>query len=154
MFLMPLKNSCPEEVCHYCYSDGAPEIDNACKEHYIKHGKSTPGVPQTNAEIETRVRLVTNGARVALETGGAPNCFWPFAARHYCMTRNIRMVKGDSAWNKRTGKGHFTGPRIPFFHRIQFFPSPTSTNVESRWGVGVLIVFSWVTAQTLERIGR
>ena len=32
---------------------------------------------------------------------------------------NIRVVDGDSAWNRRYGKGHFRGPSIPFGAKVQ-----------------------------------
>ena len=54
------------------------------------------------------------GAKALLSAAGLPPQFWPYAIRDYCFAENIRMIDGDSAWNKRFKKGHFRGPVIPF----------------------------------------
>jgi hypothetical protein len=45
--------------------------------------------------------------------------------RFWCFAKNIAMINGDSAWNKRHGKGHFTGPKWPFGCRVSFMPTPS-----------------------------
>ena len=42
-------------------------------------------------------------------------------------------IDGDGPWARRRGSGNFEGLRIPFFAKVRFLPSPTSSDVESRW---------------------
>ena len=50
---------------------------------------SQAGAPETNGIVESMVRVLTWGTRVALEIAGLPSCFWPHALAHYCHARNI-----------------------------------------------------------------
>ena len=40
--------------------------------------------------------------------------------KYFCFALNIRILGGDSAWNRRFQKGHFRGPVIPFGAQVQF----------------------------------
>jgi hypothetical protein len=44
--------------------------------------------------------------------------------RHYSFSHNTAVVDGDSAYNRRHGKGHFTGPSVPFGSLVNFMPQP------------------------------
>ena len=70
------------------------------------------------------VRKVFEGANALLSAAGLPPQFWPYAIRDYCFAENIKMIDGDSAWNKRFKKGHFKGPVIPFGCLVDFKQTP------------------------------
>ena len=53
--------------------------------------------------------------------------------RHWCFCHNTRVKDGDSPWARRHQAANYEGLRIPFFAKVRFLPSPTSTNMESRW---------------------
>ena len=42
----------------------------------------------------------------------------------YCFNQNIDIMAGDSAWNKRHGRGQFEGRTIPFGCLVDFRPQP------------------------------
>ena len=65
------------------------------------------------------------GAKALLSAAGLPPQFWPYAIRdYYCFAENIKMIDGDSAWNKPFKKGHFRGPVIPFGCLVDFKQTP------------------------------
>ena len=70
------------------------------------------------------VRKVFEGAKALLSAAGLLPQFWPYAIRDYCFAENIKMVEGDSAWNRRFKKGHFRGPVIPFGCLVDFKQTP------------------------------
>ena len=121
---------------HHIYSDNCPALREGVSElhPHVIHDFSQVGIPESNSGIETMVKVVTNGARVALDSAGLPSAFWPYAVAHYCLARNIRRPRNGnfSAWQLRTRKA-FEGLRIPFGHYVEFKPSPTSQVVEGRW---------------------
>ena len=43
---------------------------------------------------------VFEGAKALLSAAGLPPQFWPYAIRDYCFAENIKMIDGDSVWNK------------------------------------------------------
>ena len=56
---------------------------------------------------------------------GLPPPYWPYAMEHYCFLENVSVGSdGDSAWNRRHGKGQFTGPRLPFGCLVDFKQTP------------------------------
>jgi hypothetical protein len=110
---------------NYMWTDDSGELNKCAAMMGVAHGLATPGMPTTNAEAERSVRAVMEGARTLLVQAGLPHCWWPFAMRFWCFAKNIAMINGDSAWNKRHGKGHFTGPRWPFGCRVSFMPTPS-----------------------------
>ena len=88
-------------------TDCAPEPILACTRMKIIHDKSTLGRPQPHGWAERLVRKVFEGAKALLSAAGLPPQFWPYAIRDYCFAENVKMIDGDSAWNKRFKKGHF-----------------------------------------------
>ena len=99
------------------HSDNSPELLKAVRDLGWRHSTSTPGVPQSNGVAERAVRKVLEGIRTLLDQAGLPAAFWSYAAKHFCHSSNIEVIDGESAWNRRHGKGHFKGPRIPFGSR-------------------------------------
>jgi hypothetical protein len=104
------------------YSDNSGELISAARDIGIIHDTSTPERPETNSRAERAVRIVMDGTRSALVHAGMPPSMWPYAAKHYCFSRNIEIRNGDSPWNKRHKRGHFCGPRYPFGCAIHFLP--------------------------------
>ena len=112
----------------YLWTDGSGELSSAANFLRIPHGIATPARPQTNGAAERLVRSVMEGSRSLLVEAGLPPSFWPFAMRHYCFLKNIDVVDGDSAWNKRHRKGHFTGPVYHFGQQVSFMPVAFKTD--------------------------
>ena len=98
----------------HLYTDGAPEIIKAGKNLRTCHDTSTPYRSATTGIAEREVRNVLEGTRTLLEHSVLPASYWPYASRCFCHHANIRMVEGDSAWNKRHKQGHFKGEIISF----------------------------------------
>ena len=96
------------------YCDKAREFVSTCRNVGIKVTHSTPGMPRTNAMAEAKVKLVLQGARVALRQAGLEAKFWPYAVRHFCMAANLTIEKGESAFKKRFESDRFAGQFIPF----------------------------------------
>ena len=63
--------------------------------------------------------------------------------RHYCFLANIEVDAGESAWNLRHGKGHFSADRLPFGCRVNFLPKPNAARAmpkfEPRGCSGILV---------------
>ena len=93
----------------HLYTDGAPEIVKAGKSLRTCHDTSTPYRSATNGIAEREIRNVLEGTRTLLEHSGLPTSYWPYGSRCFCHHANIRMVEGDSAWNRRHKQGHFKG---------------------------------------------
>ena len=106
----------------HLYTDGALEIVKAGKNLRTCHDTSTHDRSATNGIAEQEIRNVLEGTRTLLEHSGLPTSYWPYASRCFCHHANIRMVEGDSAWNKRHKQGHFKGEIIPFGALIDFRP--------------------------------
>ena len=75
-----------------CYTDGSPELEAALEELSVLHEQSRPGKPQNNSKIERTNLDVLEGTRCALIQAGLPECFWPFAAPHYCFLENTSKI--------------------------------------------------------------
>lgn len=114
----------PSQKVELMHTDNSGELIKAVEQLGIIHQKALPYRPQSNGVAERAVRTALEGTRCALLQSGVPHEFWPFACRHYCFSRNVLILKGDSAWHKRHGKGQFKGPLIPFGCLIQFLPMP------------------------------
>ena len=71
------------------YSDNAPELELACATLGIVHETSRAGAPQNNSVIERTNLDILEGTRTTLICAGFPECFWPFAAQHFCFLENI-----------------------------------------------------------------
>ena len=106
------------------YCDKAKEFISVCKRLGIPAEHSTPGMPRTNAVVESKVKLVLHGGRVALRQAGLEAKFWPYACRHFCLARDIEMRDGSSAYRARFGIDKFAGQVWPFGCLIDFFPTP------------------------------
>ena len=94
---------------------------------------SLPGRPQSNGVAERAVRKVLEGVRSLLDASGLPLAFWAYAALHFCHSHNIEMIDGDSAWNRRHGKGHFSGLQVPFGAKVEFKPAPTQSQKRTKF---------------------
>ena len=110
------------DIIIHLYTDGAPEIIKAGKNLRTCHDTSTPYRSATNGLAEREIRNVLEGTRTLLEHSGLPTSYWAYASRCFCHHAIIRMVEGDSAWNKRHKQGHFKGNVIPFGALIDFRP--------------------------------
>ena len=83
----------------------------------------------TNGTAEREVRNVLEGTRTLLEHSGLPISYWPYASRCFCHHATMRMVEGDSAWNKRHKQVHVKGEIIPFGALIDFSPPKPILNM-------------------------
>ena len=112
------------------YCDKAREFVSTCRNVGIKVSHSTPGMPRTNAMAEDKVKLVLQGARVALRQAGLEAKFWPYAVRHFCMASNLTIEKGESAFKKRFETDRFGGQIIPFGCLVDYFPTPSRRDLK------------------------
>ena len=121
----------PWQKIKYVYTDDSPALKAALAEVRVCHDTSIPGQPKTNGVAERQVKEVVHGIRTILVKAGLPNCFWPYAMRHFCFARNIKIDKntGVSPHYKRFGR-EFKGPRIPFGAQVMYKPSPI---YERKW---------------------
>ena len=122
------------------YSDKAPEIVSACKSIGIIHERSQPGMPQNSSVIERTNLDILDGARTALICAGFPECFWPFAAPHYCLLENTSPTGSDgklfpdgSRCHRAHGEGETEALRLPFGCEVIFLPSSTKGHTHGRW---------------------
>ena len=63
------------------YSDNCPSLKEEINYMHIDHDFSQAGIAQTNAVMESMVAVILAGTRTVSVTGGAPSCFYLFAAR-------------------------------------------------------------------------
>ena len=119
-------------VANSFYSDNAPELELACTTLGIVHENSRAGVPQNNSVIERTNLDILEGTRATLISAGFPECFWPFAAQHFCFLDNTSVVgidgkvyKEGSSYHRAHGKGETTALRIPFGCAVYFIPADT-----------------------------
>ena len=94
------------------------------------HEKSRAGVPQINSVIERTNLDILEGTRTTLICAGFPECFWPFAAQHFCLLENTSAIgvdgkvhKEGSSYHRAHGKGETTALRIPFGCAVYFIPA-------------------------------
>ena len=143
----------PRSLVQKFYSDNAPELVQAVRRLGWSHETSTPGQPQTNGVAERANRTVLEGARTILEHAGLPPQWWPRAVQFLCFARNIEIVRGDSSWNRRHGKGHFKGPQVPFGALVDFMPSPVRGEAQKFAPRAVPGIF-WATTSRPVGFGR
>ena len=91
------------------YCDKAREFISVRKRVGMSVADSTPGMPRTNAIVESKVKLVLHGARVALRQAGLSAKFWPYACRHFCHARNIELREGHCAYSAQFDGAEFEG---------------------------------------------
>ena len=129
-----------------CYSDGSPELRAALRGMSIVHDRSRPGKPQNNSKIERTNLDVLEGARCALIQAGLPECFWPFAAPHYCFLGNTSKIdhQGNvypdgSPYRVAHGGDELKVMRLPFGCEVIFIPSKTKVrDTPKKWeGSGI-----------------
>ena len=111
------------------YADNAPELRQAAKKLGWGFPTATPGQPQSNGLAERTVRKVKEGGRSNLVQSGLSTTWWPYACSHHCFARNVGDVDGDSAYNKRFGKGHCKALQVPFGAVVDFLPVKRSNDV-------------------------
>ena len=100
------------ESVNIFYSDRAPELVKAADQLEWKHVQSTNYISKTNAIAERSVRAIIEGTRTNLEQAGLHHSYWPHAAKHYCMARNITDHPDyHSPWKVRFGED-FPGPYL------------------------------------------
>jgi hypothetical protein len=110
-------------------------LGKAVKDLGFPHATATPGVHETNSQIERRNETSLGGTRTLLEHAGFPACFWPLASAYFAHALNVELHDGDSAWNQRHGRGHFSGPKIHFGALVDFVPNVTKKKwaKRSKW---------------------
>ena len=93
------------------YCDNAPELIAAATALTWRLSTATTGMPQTNGVAENSVRRTKEegGGCGVVQSGFNPPTFWPLAGEHYCISANIAIADGDSAYNRRRKLGHFKG---------------------------------------------
>ena len=130
----------PKRVKH-CYTDGSHELGTALNEMSILHEQSRPGKPQNNSKIERTNLDVLEGTRCAMIQAGLPECFWPFAAPHYCFLENTSKIdhQGDvypdgSPYRVAHGGEEPNVKRLPFGCEVIFIPSSTKLqDLPTKW---------------------
>jgi hypothetical protein len=132
------------------YSDNAGEIIRACANLGILHESARPGVPQSNAVIERTNLDILEGTRTAMIHAGFPECFWSWAAPHYCFNDNTDHLDDDGAplehgspWFRAKGS-ESKALRLPFGCAVLFYPSSTKLgDVPAKWeGTAIAGVFA------------
>ena len=85
-----------------------------------------------NSVIERTSLDVLEGTRITLICAGFPECFWPFAAQHFCFLENTSAIgidgevyKDGSSYHRAHGKGETTALCIPFGCAVYFIPADT-----------------------------
>jgi len=125
------------------YADNAKELHKAAKKLGWGFPTATPGQPKTNGLAERTVRRVKEGGRANVIQGGFEPTWWPYACAHHCFARNIKVVDGDSSYNKRHKAGHCKALQIPFGACVEFLPvaNPNDKNktFEAKTRVGLFV---------------
>ena len=122
----------PKESVKYFYSDSSPELAKAATDLGWCHGTATPGRKESNGVAEAAVKAVLQGARSTLERAGFKPAWWPAAVKHWCFAANTAIVDGESPWQLRHGKGHFSGLMLPFGCLVDFKPSAVKPGRRAR----------------------
>ncbi len=122
----------PKDTVKYFYSDSSPELQKAATDLGWCHGTATPGRKESNGVAEAAVKSVIQGTRSILEKAGFKAAWWPMAVRHWCFATNTAIVEGNSSWQLRHGKGHFSGLRLPFGCLVDFKPSAVKQGKRGR----------------------
>ena len=122
----------PKDSVKYFYSDSSPELAKAATDLGWCHGTATPGRKESNGVAEAAVKAVLQGARSILERAGFKPAWWPAAVKHWCFAANTAIVDGESPWQLRHGKGHFSGLMLPFGCLVDFKPSAVKPGRRAR----------------------
>ena len=81
-------------------------------------------MPQANGVAERSVRTVKEGSSCGIVQSGYSAKWWPDAGEHFCFSKTVTLVDGDFSNDRRHGRGHFKGERIPFGAFVDFMPQP------------------------------
>ena len=106
------------------YCDKAPELITAARACQWRLSTATTGMPQTNGVAERSVRTVKEGSSCGIVQSRYSTKWWPDAGEHFCFSRNVALVDGDSSYTRRHGRCHFKGERIPSGAFVDFMPQP------------------------------
>ena len=112
----------PKQHVKSIHIDNAKELTTAAAGLGWRTDKSTPYVSESNGIIEREIGLTSEGTRAIIETSGLGSNTWPYAAKHFCHARNFEVQRGNSAYHRIHGEGHFTGQEIPYGAEIDFLP--------------------------------
>ena len=123
-------------------SDGAPELDEACRILGFPHDKSHPGVPQNNGILERCNGDVLAMTRTSIIHAGMPNYVWPFACACVCHNDNVYCDEHrESAYFRANQRGEWTGLTLPFGCAVWFLPASTKSKkrkaegpLRPKWG--------------------
>lgn len=121
----------PEDKVGIFYSDNSDELRKASAEMGWRHNTSVDYISKSNAIAERNLRSVLDGTRVNLEQAGLHHSYWPYAARHWCMSHNIlEDPELKSPWSLRFGE-KFKGPIIPFGSMVEFWTGPERPSIRT-----------------------
>ena len=115
----------PKDKVDSFYADNAPELKAAAKRVGWRMPTATPGVPRTNGLIERMVRNCKTMAKANRSQAGFHKSWWPYTMRHLTFSRRIKMVDGDSIYNKHHETGHCKAKRIPCGAFVDYLPTPS-----------------------------
>ena len=83
---------------------------------------------------------VLEGTRTYLVCAGFPQCFWPFAAPHFCFLDNTscygadgKILEGGSNYARAHGKGEPKVSRLPFGCEVIFVPQDAKKLIHGKW---------------------
>ena len=83
--------------------DIAPELLAGARHCMWRLVTATTRLPQTNGVVERGVRTVKDGGRCGVVQTGFSPAWWPTASEHFCFSKVITEVDGDSPCNKKPG---------------------------------------------------
>ncbi len=106
------------------YCDIAPELVTTARACQWRLSTATTGMPQTNGVAERSVRMVKEFISCGIVQSGYSTKWWLDAGVHFCFSKSVALVDGDSSYNRGHGKGHFKGERILVGAFIDFMPQP------------------------------
>ena len=114
------------------YSDGARELEAACRLLLIPHDAAESGEPQNISVAERQVQEVKQGTTINMVQAGLPQQFWSWAMQHFATASNMTTDKrGSSPWERRNHEV-LDAQQIPFGARVRFLPLKTSRHWQNK----------------------